>query len=437
MSAIAINKSTLGYGAVSMYKPSSNSVNNTPPLQSLADKLTNKYGGGSILLSPGYYLYDGTTPLRLNNVSLIFPSRVPVTYDKVLSNSADIFATTSPITSPMISNGACVFAITGNAGNPNAASPFELINGGCISGVTFYWPNNPFTLTTPIAYPYAVNILHEASIENCGFYNAYKGVLLQGRRPLAKWIFGYFMNEGFVVDKAPDVAKLEHCHCVIPGDGPGVMWDYSKANLTAFTFKRADMCMVSNCFTVFANTGFKFTTGTSIQGLNSPWVVLQNCAADVCNYSVDISASQNKEGIDFSNFHASSYISTIRNSGAAYGSTNMGQVRFNGGNLIAISGNILNNTGGSMIKVSNMALNSYNNNTAVALQLDGGSTIINDCEFYGTIATTAKIASSAKAVFSNLNSPNAFVFRDGSNNVIDINTPPAGTKFSNINSNSI
>jgi hypothetical protein len=215
---------------------------------------------------------------------------------------------------PPITDGT-TFLIEADQGFPGNAAFCQLNFNSCVRGISFQWPNQQPSFTSPLQYPFAIGRAStttgatNATIENVELLNPYQGIdaTYLGRHTIRN-VIGQPLYIGIFVDSVGDVGRIENVHFAPIwsefsqdqfGNASPPIWKWQFENGTAYYFKRTDGQMVSNCF------AYGYNVGVRAQGFPTfpfgPWIQFESLSLDTCRTGVLIEAAEPVAGLQFSN----------------------------------------------------------------------------------------------------------------------------------------
>ena len=168
--------------------------------------------------------------------------------------------------------------ILAKVGRDNEDGPplFELVDSTSVSGITVYYPDQKAKDIHP--YSWTFNLINnDNTVENVTLINSYNGIQVGNGtawnvRHRIRSVYGCVLRRGIYVDGCSDVGRIENVHFHgqwwwsrevggVPDNSDGTLGlvnQYLKDNLEAFTFGRTDWEYVINTFVFIAKTGYRF-----------------------------------------------------------------------------------------------------------------------------------------------------------------------------------
>jgi len=277
--------------------------------------------------------------------------------------------------------------------DPANAAVHVYANAG-VENVTFWYPDQVKTASTPIIYPPAIH-LHPGCNEFVRYVNlgnAYRGIYGEyNHRATISMVFGSPVSVGIEVYGGGDVLTLERCHF-------GPYWYFGsnlaawvQENGTAYLIGRQDCAEASNCFAFGYNIGFSLVDdnahapdglGNPTGGPRSCWGHFRDCCMDICRQCYRIEIVQSN-GVHISG-------GTLTNNDTNYPliqilSTCSGDVIIDGLHLFCITGKILTDAGtGNTSFTNNQVIATYTVNAPNDAGFPRGSSANTACVFSGS-----------------------------------------------------
>ena len=158
--------------------------------------------------------------------------------------------------------GTTLLAVEGK-GEPDGVPFLTLRTNATLKGLTIHYPDQ-IDADPPHAYPWTVRgIGDNCSIIDVLMTNPYQAVdfgTFPAGRHLISRLYAQALYRGIFVDKCFDVGRIENVHLWPFWRISPALQSFCEREAVAFTFGRTDWEYVSNCFTIFYNTGFLFTS---------------------------------------------------------------------------------------------------------------------------------------------------------------------------------
>ena len=204
-----------------------------------------------------------------------------------------------------------------------------------LKGVTIYYPEQ-IRANPPHAYPWTVQtngFTDNISILDVTMVNPYQAVDLgtyPAGRHLMRNLYAYPLFKGLYVNQCYDVGRLENIHFWpfwdIDPNSP--LWEFTKANATAFILGKTDGEMGYGLFAIFYKVCMHFIDGPIYDGQRN--IVRHaagsgtytNCYLDVSPNAVLVEAAMENAGVSFVN---SSFMAKV-----VVSERNRGTVKFTG-----------------------------------------------------------------------------------------------------------
>jgi hypothetical protein len=250
--------------------------------------------GGTVFLPPGQYLVE--RQLRVKTF---------VTLEGVWR---------APKSGP-IGPGTVLLAVADKA-RSNGTPFVTLERNATLAGLAIYYPEQ--TRPEPTPYPWTIRAAgDDVSLLNLLLVNPWQAVNLDGAgRHFIHGVYAQPLYRGFFIDSIYDVGRIDQVHLwPFWADDPA-LHKFTANNLESFVIGRTDWQYMSNCFTIFAKTGFHFIRTKA--GL--PNAVLTTCGSDIGPKAVLVDEVGAGTGVSFVN---GQFMATIDVS-----ETNRGPVKF-------------------------------------------------------------------------------------------------------------
>jgi len=300
-----------------------------------------------------------------------------------------------------IGKGTVLYA-TGNKGNEDGP-PFILLNqSSTVRGITIFYPEQD--INDVAAYPWCIQGkgMH-GSVVNVTLVNPYKGIDF-GTHPnelhYISNVFGQPLRLGIFVDKTTDIGRIENVHFNPHAWGRAAfttaadVWPkiqtYLEQNFVGFLIGKTDWEYMRDCFCIFPKIGFHF-----VQLENGPGnVVLTQCGADICPIAVQVDATQPHAGIAFEN---GQFMGTI-----IVGPKNRGPIKLTNCGFWHVPATneqvIVDGTGTVMLNNCHFAQWGVQDKEAPCIRIDGGTALINSCDFFNPRKPQIRLNENAKGV---------------------------------------
>lgn len=237
-----------------------------------------KAGGGIVHVPAGRYAIKGTLTVPAN-VTLRGTYTMPPTIHR-------------PVASEIGGSVLLAYAGRGNMDGP----PFIRLGGNCaaVDGLVILYPEWKQTDVPPIPYPPCIQSenTENVAVQNCLLVNPYEAIkFVLAHRHLIRNVTGYPIKRGIYVDQCYDIGHIENIHFWPFGvnykpDDPYCLWINTRG--VAFELARADWHYVSNTFCFGYGVGYKFSE-TKSGSANGNFLGL---GADSCRRSVLVEQAQ-------------------------------------------------------------------------------------------------------------------------------------------------
>lgn len=255
-------------------------------------------GGGVVTVPRGDYLIGGRLVVP-DHVTLEGTWRAPITGGH--------------------HHGSTLLATAGR-GEADGEPFISLRTNATLSGLTVFYPEQ--TAPEPTPYPWCVRqVADNASLINVLLVNPYQAVdcgTVTGGRHFISGLYAQALKTGLKIDRCFDVGRVENVHFWPFWNHDQALWDWQKANGTAFQIGRTDWEYMFNCFCIFYRLGFHFAATEA----GAPNAVLTQCGSDIGPTAVRVSDCQAHAGVAFAN---SQFMAGIE-----VEATNTGPVKFTG-----------------------------------------------------------------------------------------------------------
>ncbi|MCP4645205.1 MAG: hypothetical protein GY851_32485 [bacterium] len=248
----------------------------------------------------------------------------------------------SPQRGDPVTAGTVLLAVEGQ-GDPEGVPFITLNTQSTVTGVTIFYPEQ-IRANPPHAYPWTIatrKACDNASIVNVTIVNPYQAVDF-GTWPTGRHyingLYAYPLLKGLYINQCYDVGRIENIHFWpfwdLNPDSP--LWEFTKANGTAFIIGRTDGEMGSNLFSIFYKVGMHFIRGP-IRGdkgatdRTAPGSgAYTNCYMDITPCAVKVDDVAAHAGVSF--------VNGMFMSGIEVGPMNKGPVKFTGCGFWAVKG---------------------------------------------------------------------------------------------------
>jgi hypothetical protein len=284
-----------------------------------------------------------------------------------------------------IGKGTVLYA-TGNKGHEDGP-PFILLNqSSAVKGITIFYPEQAATDIQP--YPWCIQGkgMH-CTVENVTLVNPYKGIDFGthwNELHLVNNVFGQPLKLGIYVNQTTDIGRIQNVHFNPHAWKRAahesadfdfqVLIDYLKNNFTGFLIAKTDWEYLRDCFCIFPKIGFHFIADEKKGPGNA---VLTQCGADICPVAVKVDASQPHAGIAFVN---AQIMGTV-----IVSPTNSGPVKFTNSGFWTIPETkeqvIVDGSGTVTLNACHFTNWDSAREGHPCVRIDGGSAIIQGCEF--------------------------------------------------------
>lgn len=297
-----------------------------------------------------------------------------------------------------------ILYVTGGKGDENAAPFISLNQSSGVNGLTIFYPEQDANNVQP--YPWCIQGrgMH-GSVINVTLVNPYKGIDF-GTHPnelhYISNVFGQPLRIGIFIDKTTDIGRVENVHfnphswarAAHPSAPNDDRWPkvqaYLNENFVGFLIGKTDWEYMRDCFCIFPKIGFHFIRTDA----GEPNVVLTQCGADICPIAVRVDASQGHAGIAFEN---GQFMGTI-----VIGPKNNGPIKLtNCGFWFIDTTNeqlIVDGRGTVTLTSCHFAGWARQDREAPCIRVNGGSLIVNACDFFDETRKQFVIGEKAKGV---------------------------------------
>ena len=224
----------------------------------------------------------------------------------------------------------------------DTVNPLLTLNSGsCISGLSFYYPNQQ-TNAAPTVYPATVALSvgsADTMIRNCIFMNSYIAIDGTVNNHSSLWVsdvVGYPLFFGIKLDNGIDVDRLTRVMFSQKyyEQSGAVLQAWVNANATAFQINRSDTGRAENCF------AYGYYYGGVNQGTNVfTW---HNCAFDACQFNILIDGSSYGINISDCGFVANTIVGSASQLDAITVNSPTVDVRIRGSRFWGITGHAIN-----------------------------------------------------------------------------------------------
>jgi hypothetical protein len=346
------------------------------------------YGGGTVIVPPGEYI--------IRNV-LFIPAGVTLKGSWENGHTDSYGWMTLP---PQPKRGSILLSFSGR--NNIDGTPFiTMEHNSCIAGITIRYPEQTVTDMKP--YPWTIFCFgspgEAQSIVNVNLVNSYQGIECRSM-PYIRNVNMCALRKGIEIDSCYESGRIENVHispvCWFPyittEDDFHIIRDSTLANLEGFVFKRVDWAYISNCFVIWANSGFHFMP-TQNDDDPSATVLMSNSGTDNCAYAMKIEDATPWWGASFQNclFTGKTEISANTAGGAPIKFSNCAfwptldtelPVEFH------TTTELINKTGNSIVHLSNCSFPGRSTQQYLGdyIKLSGGTLMATNCGF-GPIVT--------------------------------------------------
>lgn len=281
--------------------------------------------------------------------------------------------------------------------------PFIMLHqSSAVRGITIFYPDQKPDDIQP--YPWCIRGtgMH-CSVIDVTLVNPYKGVdfgTLPNELHHIRNLFGQPLHTGIYINGTTDIGRIENVHFNPHAWGraefaPGPFSEldlepWLRKNFTGFLIGKTDWEYMSNCFVIFPKTGFHFIRTEK----GDPNAVLTQCGADVCLESVRVDASQSHAGVAFVN---SQIMSTV-----VVSPENEGPVKFTNCGFWPIPETreqvIVNGSGTVTLNACHFSGWGLADAAAPCVRVDGGTTLIQGCDFFDATKTQILLGPDAQGV---------------------------------------
>ncbi len=183
------------------------------------------------------------------------------------------------------------FVQLGGSGGSDTAAAYVSLTGvrSALLGASFYDPDNPSSLTTPVAKPFAVRVVnYGGTVKRVEFVNTYRGLDIQGGRVVAEDLTGNPLAIGVRCDAAYDFIHLRTTHFVDSFVRGTALDTWFTANAVGHIFYDVDNIVADDLNTFSYRIGLHVgPSPTNQREVHGPYGVVSNSTFDGCFYAVE------------------------------------------------------------------------------------------------------------------------------------------------------
>jgi len=292
-----------------------------------------------------------------------------------------------PAGAPLL--GGTVLLAEEGAGDENGPAFISMETNATLKGVTIFHPNQTKT-NPPVAYPWTVKCI---GADNCAvidvlMVNPYQAVdfgSAPSGRHMIRNLYAQALRRGVYIDRCLDVGRVENVHIwpfwtAADADSPVATFMLEQGE--AFILGRSDWELMTNCFAIAYNAGFRFAANPD-QGPHGGAgnYMITGGGADMCRSAVLVEQTQGHSGVSFANCQIFGDV-VVRE-------TNTGPIRFTGcgffGSVDGARGTALARLAGpgrvSFDNCSLYCIHPQSRNAPMMIHAESGRLSIQNCVF--------------------------------------------------------
>ena len=325
--------------------------------------------GGTVYVPPGKYRIR--SPLEVpEQVGLIGPMQTAHTTN--------------------LERGSVLLAEAGH-GNDDGPALITLGENSSVRGLAVHYPLQSEEKVVP--YPWTIKVRGtNAGVLDMLLTNPFQAIDLSTSAPRhhIRNLNAQPLYRGILLDNCFDIGKIENVHLWPFWSQKRPVWEFMREHGVAFEIGRCDWEYMTNCFAIFYGVGFRFFAGENGPGN----ALLTHCGADLGPVAVRVEQTQEHSGVSFSN---SQFMAGIE-----VGPENAGPVKFTACGFWGIEDTgahaVLEGPATTTFTGCHFTAWDREDKGEPAIRLDGGSLIVNGCDFHDAGKKQIKAGEGAESV---------------------------------------